>query len=182
VIAALHAQLSPTLGDYLSSLRRWYTRPLPATKVVQWLMNTQIPPRTFAAYAISAFEDFLQCWDCRRCPPAFGMISRQHLKGIRQTSGDNVSPAFMFVNHSLHVVTRFPRLDCHELFSSFCRCHTMAFHLKPRNRTCSFLDSPNNSSLSRLSLAFLVERECTIRLRIARIGPLQFLTVPDRSQ
>ena len=44
---------------------------------------------------ISVFKHFYDVEMCRRCQPAFGMISRHHLKRIRLTSGNNVNPAFI---------------------------------------------------------------------------------------
>jgi hypothetical protein len=52
---------------------------------------------------ISVFEDFYH-------GEIVGVISRRHVKRIRLTSGNNVSPACLLINASLHKVTAIPLL------------------------------------------------------------------------
>jgi hypothetical protein len=64
---------------------------------------------------ISVFEDF---YDVEIGPwqPAFGVISRRHLKCIRLIFTNNSVELSLFVNHSLQVVTRVPRLSVVNCF------------------------------------------------------------------
>jgi hypothetical protein len=65
---------------------------------------------------ISVSEDFYDVGIASVGHLVFGVISRPHLKRIRLKPSNNVSWAFMFVNHSLQVVTRVPRLSVMNCF------------------------------------------------------------------